>query len=202
MNGGPIEKEPKKKGRIQGANLLRNCKTRQVQMEYLLENMLDPDFSQIECKEVTKIDEEDKLNTAGITWRILNHQGFGSGQHNSDTPPSWGSVAQFMGNIQDYLPRKLRTNQNPRRLWSRLSFQPGATVAEDTEELLNDMCDWLEMIKMKIQDHIASRYFIDGKNQLLETLKRRYKSSWSERTEQSIDANIQDKTIDIKFEQL
>ena len=58
------------------------------------------------------------------------------------------------------------------------------------------MCDWLEMLKMKIQDHIASRYFVDGRSQLLETLKRRYKS------EQSIDASSQDKSIDIKFEQL
>ena len=38
----------KGKHRVVGSNLLQNCKLRQKQMRYLLENMSEPDFSLIE----------------------------------------------------------------------------------------------------------------------------------------------------------
>lgn len=181
--------------RIVGNNLLMNCKTRQKQMEYLLENMTEPDFALITSKSDNTADD-DKLNKAAITFRILNSQGFGNGQHLSNTPPSWGSVANFMASIQDYLPKSLRTNQNPRRLWSRLSFQKNSTqiIAEYTQELLDDMCDWLMTMKTKIEDYITSHYFREGRMNHLEILKRRFKDEWSERTEQNIDANVSSDT--------
>lgn len=181
---------------INGYNLQRNCALRQKQMKYILENMSEPNFSMIESNETLSgtfnLAEHDTLNTAGITWRILNSQGFGSGEHKSNTPPSWGSVANFMASIQDYLPSTLRTKQNPYRLWSYRSFQQNDTqvIAEDTQELLNDMCDWLENMKKKIEDHVSARYFREGKPQYIEVLKRRYKDEWSERTEQTVDANV------------
>ena len=188
--------------RIFGNNLLSNCKTRQKQMKYLMENMIEPDFSLLVSKSVDV--DDDALNTAGITFRILNSQGFGNGSHNSNTPPTWGSVANFMASIQDYLPKSLRTKQNPYRLWSHRSFQQNDTqvISEDTQELLNDMCDWLFKMKYKVEDYIASRYFREGKINHLETLKRRFKDDWSERTEQQVDATIQDNKIDISFEKL
>ena len=188
--------------RICGINLLSNCKTRQKQMKYLMENMREPDFSLLVSKSVDV--DDDTLNTAGITFRILNSQGFGNGSHNSNTPPTWGSVANFMASIQDYLPKSLRTKQNPYRLWSHRSFQQNDTqiIAEDTQELLNDMCDWLFNMKTKIEDYIASRYFRDGRLNHLETLKRRFKDDWSERTEQQVDATIQDNKIEVSFEKL
>lgn len=181
--------------RIQGYNLLRNCKIRQKQMRYLLENMKEPDFSLIECSNSlneTFNTSEETLNTAGITFRILNSQGFGTGKHSSDTKPSWGSVAYFFANIQDYLPKSLRTKQNPYRLWSRWTLRDNDTqiIADETRELLDDMVDWLEMMKRKIMDYITARYFREGKIQYIEMLKRRYKDEWSERTEQNIDANV------------
>lgn len=190
--------------RIFGTNLLANCKRRQKQMRYILDNMKEPDFSLIESKTPAEVNDEEVLNTAGITFRILNSQGFGNGAHSSNTPPSWGSVANFMANIQDYLPKSLRTNQNPYRLWSRFSFQQNdtQTIAEETQELLNDMCDWLFNMKTKIEDYIASMYFREGKSNHLETLKRRYKDDWAERVEQQVDANIQDNKIEIAFEKL
>ena len=123
--------------RIIGNNLLANCKTRQKQMKYLMENMREPNFALIDSKSVDENDEV--LNSAGITYRILNSQGFGNGAHSSNTMPSWGSVANFMASIQDYLPKSLRTKQNPYRLWSHRSFQQNDTqvIAEDTQELLN-----------------------------------------------------------------
>lgn len=187
--------------RIFGNNLLSNCKTRQKQMKYLIENMREPDFSMLVSKSVDENDEV--LNTAGITYRILNSQGFGNGAHNSNTPPTWGSVANFMASIQDYLPKSLRTKQNPYRLWSHHSFQQNDTqvIAEDTKELLNDMCDWLFKMKTKIEDYIASRYFREGKINHLETLKRRFKDDWSSQIEEKIQATTNnDMTINIKFE--
>lgn len=185
---------------INGYNLQRNCALRQKQMKYILENMSEPNFSMIESNDTLSgtfnLANHDTLNTAGITWRILNSQGFGNGEHKSNTPPSWGSVANFMASIQDYLPSTLRTKQNPYRLWSYRSFQQNDTqvIAEDTQELLNDMCDWLENMKKKIEDHVSARYFREGKPQYIEVLKRRYKDEWSERTEQNIDANVNSDT--------
>ena len=187
--------------RIFGKNLISNCKIRQKQMKYLMENMREPDFSMLVSKSVDVDDEA--LNTAGITFRILNSQGFGNGAHNSNTPPTWGSVANFMASIQDYLPKSLRTRQNPRRLWSHYSFQQNSTqtIATETQELLNDMVDWLMTMKNKIEDCIASRYFREGKINHLETLARRFKDDWSTRSEQQIDANTNtDMSINIKFE--
>lgn len=185
---------------INGYNLQRNCALRQKQMKYILENMSEPNFAMIESNDTLSgtfnLASHDTLNTAGITWRILNSQGFGNGEHKSNTPPSWGSVANFMASIQDYLPNNLRTKQNPYRLWSHWSFQKNDTqvIAEATQELLNDMCDWLENMKKKIEDHVSARYFREGKPQYIEVLKRRYKDEWSERTEQNIDANVNSDT--------
>lgn len=188
-------------GRIQGNNLLKNCERRQKQMRYILENMSEPDFSLIECQGSLNdtfniADQSENLNTAGITWRILNSQGFGNASHESNTPPSWGSVANFMAHIQDYLPKSLRTSQNPYRLWSRNSFQQNETqsIAEETQELLDDMCDWLEMMKRKIQDYITAHYFKEGKVQYCEILKRRFKDEWSERNEQKVEAEVKQDT--------
>ena len=200
MCGAPKLEESGK--RICGINLLSNCKTRQKQMKYLMENMREPDFSLLVSKSVDI--DDDALNTAGITFRILNSQGFGNGSHNSNTPPTWGSVANFMASIQDYLPKSLRTKQNPYRLWSHRSFQQNDTqvISEDTQELLNDMCDWLFKMKYKIEDYIASRYFREGKINHLETLKRRFKDEWAERVEQQVDATVQDNKIEVLFEKL
>lgn len=185
---------------INGYNLQRNCALRQKQMKYILENMSEPNFAMIESNDTLSgtfnLANHDTLNTAGITWRILNSQGFGNGEHKSNTPPSWGSVANFMASIQDYLPSSLRTKQNPYRLWSYRSFQHNDTqvIAETTQELLNDMCDWLENMKKKIEDHVSARYFREGKPQYIEVLKRRYKDEWCERTEQTVDANVNSDT--------
>lgn len=186
--------------RINGNNLLINCKTRRKQMKYLMDNMIEPDFALIDDKPVDENDEA--LNTAGITYRILNSQGFGNGAHSSNTLPSWGSVANFMASIQDYLPKSLRTKQNPYRLWSHYSFQQNDTqvIAEDTQELLNDMCDWLFKMKTRIEDCIASRYFRNGRVNHLETLKRRFKDDWSERTERQVDATVQDTELKVIIE--
>ena len=49
-------------------------------------------------------------------------------------------------------------------------------------------------MKKKIEDHVSARYFREGKPQYIEVLKRRYKDEWCERTEQTVDANVNSDT--------
>ena len=190
-----------------GQNILQAAKLRQKQMQYILDNLTEPDFSLIECpKQIAdefNMDNREVLNGAGITWRILNTQGFGNGQHNSSTPPSYGSVANFMRDIQCYLPKSLQSRRPAEKLWSHYSFQVNDTqkFAEKTKELLDQMVEWLIVMRQKIEDYITARYYRDGRLNHLEILKRRYKDDWSEKFEQSVDADVkEDKTVEIIFE--
>ena len=190
-----------------GQNILQAAKLRQKQMQYILDNMTEPDFSLIECpKQIAdefNMDDREVLNGAGITWRILNTQGFGNGQHNSSTPPSYGSVANFMRDIQCYLPKSLQSRRPAEKLWSHWSFQVNDTqkFAEKTKELLDQMVEWLIVMRQKIEDYITARYYRDGRLNHLEILKRRYKDDWSEKIEQSVDADVkEDKNVEIIFE--
>ena len=190
-----------------GQNILQAAKLRQKQMQYILDNLTEPDFSLIECpKQIAdefNMDDRELLNGAGITWRILNTQGFGNGSHSSNTPPSYGSVANFMRDIQCYLPKSLQSRRPAEKLWSHYSFQVNDTqkFAEKTKELLDQMVEWLIVMRQKIEDYITARYYRDGRINHLEILKRRYKDDWSEKFEQSVDADVkEDKTVEIIFE--
>jgi len=186
-------------------NIIQAARVRQKQMQYILDNLTEPDFSLIECpKQIAdefNMDDREVLNGAGITWRILNTQGFGNGQHNSSTPPSYGSVANFMRDIQCYLPKSLQSKRPAEKLWSHWSFQSTNTLAEKTKELLDQMVDWLIMMRQKIEDYMTARYYRDGRMNHLEILKRRFKDDWSEKIEQSVDAAVkEDTTININIE--
>lgn len=186
-------------------NIIQAARVRQKQMQYILDNLTEPDFSLIECpKQIAdefNMDDREVLNGAGITWRILNTQGFGNGQHASSTPPSYGSVANFMRDIQCYLPKSLQSKRPAEKLWSHWSFQSTNTLAEKTKELLDQMVEWLIMMRQKIEDYITARYYRDGRMNHLEILKRRFKDQWAERVEQQIDADVkEDKTVEIIFE--
>jgi len=186
-------------------NIIQAARVRQKQMQYILDNLTEPDFSLIECpKQIAdefNMDDREVLNGAGITWRILNTQGFGNCQHASSTPPSYGSVANFMRDIQCYLPKSLQSKRPAEKLWSHWSFQSTNTLAEKTKELLDQMVEWLIMMRQKIEDYITARYYRDGRMNHLEILKRRYKDDWSEKIEQSVDAAVkEDTTININIE--
>lgn len=183
-------------GKIIGRNLLDGMKLRNKQMRFILENLTEPDLSMMGSS--TSIAdsfgiEEDKgeeFNTQGITWRILNSQGFGNGDHDSNTEPSYMSVAIFMRDIQMYLPKSLRPKKNGYQLWKKGSFNATNTFAEETTELLDQMVDWLWRMKNTIEDLLASRYYVNGRPHHLEMLKRRYKNDWSEKIEQTVDNRI------------
>jgi gluconate kinase len=75
------------------------------------------------------------------------------------------------------------------------------TISDETRELLDDMCDWLEIMKRKIMDYITARYFREGKIQYCEILKRRYKDQYSEKVEQEVVADVvADTSVNIVIE--
>lgn len=191
-------------GKIIGRNLLDGMKLRNKQMRFILENMTEPDLSMMgsssSIAESFGIDEDqgEEFNRQGITWRILNSQGFGNGDHDTSKEPSYMSVAMFMRDIQMYLPKSLRPKKNGYQLWKKGSFNATNTFAEETTALLDQMVEWLWRMKNTIEDLLASRYYVNGRPQHLEMLKRRYKNDWSEKIEQSVDANVsQDTTVNV-----
>ena len=195
-------------GKITGHNLIQGMKARNRQMKFILDNIKEPDLGMMTTGSVASIAESfgmedvhgEDVNTQGITWRILNSQGFGRGAHTEDQEPTYMSVAVFMRDIQCYLPESLRAKRKNYQLWKKGSFNPTNTFSEETTELLDQMVEWLWMMKNKIEDLIASRYFVNGRNHHLEILKRRYKDGWSEKIEQVVDNNISGaKSLKIDF---
>ena len=193
-------------GKIIGRNLLDGMKLRNKQMRFILENLTEPDLSMMgsstSIADSFGIDEDkgEEFNNQGITWRILNSQGFGNGDHDTSKEPSYMSVAFFMRDIQMYLPKSLRPKKNGYQLWKKGSFNATNTFAEETTELLDQMVEWLWRMKNTIEDLLASRYYVNGKPHHLEMLKRRYKNDWSEKIEQSVDSRISGaKSLKIDF---
>lgn len=199
------------RGKIIGHNLIEGSKKRNAQMRFLLENMREPDLGMMQNMTTVKSlesefdleseEEPEWFNSQGITFRILNSQGFGRGRHDTENDPTYMSVAIFMNSIQDYLPESLRSKRDGYQLWKKQSFVSTNTFADDTRELLDRMVNWLIMMRDKIEDLLTSKYYITGKNHQLEMLKRRYKDHWSEKVEQEVVADVnQDTTVNVIFE--
>ena len=164
-----------------GNNILVAKKKRIEQVEYLIENMREPDTR------FKDLFSDDELNTASITLRILNTINHGGPRSNSfDTINSFFSLASFMNSIQEYFPKKMRVKY---RLWSQYSFN-GETLSEEMKEAMQNLSEWFCNMKYKVLDVITGNYYIEGKVQQLEILKRRFKELYSERTEQNINADI------------
>lgn len=198
-------------GKITGYNLLEGCKKRNAQMKFLLKNMREPDLGMMQDPttvrslasgfDLEETKEEEWFNSQGITFRILNSQGFGRGRHDTDNDPTYMSVAIFMNSIQDYLPESLRAKRDGYQLWKRQSFVATNTFSDETRELLDRMVNWLITMRDKIEDQLTSKYYITGKNHQLEMLKRRYKDHWSEKVEQEVVADVnQDTTVNVILE--
>lgn len=172
-----------------GNNILVAKKKRIEQVEYLIENMRKPD---IRFKQQFG---EDELNTASITLRILNTINHGGPKTNSfDTVNSFFSLAMFMNSIQEYFPKDMQVKY---KLWSQYSFN-GDKLSDEMKEAMQNLSEWFCNMKYKVLDVITGNYYIEGKIQQLEILKRRFKELYSERTEQNINADInEDSDINI-----
>lgn len=174
-----------------GNNILVAKKRRIEQVEYLIENMTKPDMR------FKKEFKKDELNTASITLRILNTINHGGPRSNTfDSVNSFFSLAMFMNSIQEYFPKDMQVKY---KLWSPYSFNGGNNVlSEEMTEAMQNLSDWFCNMKYKVLDVITGNYYIEGKIQQLEILKRRFKELYSERTEQNINADInEDSDINI-----
>ena len=172
-----------------GNNILVAKKKRIEQVEYLIENMRNPDTR------FNDLFSDDELNTASITLRILNTINHGGPRSNNfDTVNSFFSLATFMNSIQEYFPKKMQVKY---KLWSQYSFN-GEALSEEMKEAMQNLSEWFCNMKYKVLDVITGNYYIEGKVQQLEILKRRFKELYSERTEQNINADInEDSDINI-----
>lgn len=166
-----------------GNNILVAKKRRIEQVEYLIENMTKPDMR------FKKEFNKDELNTASITLRILNTINHGGPRSNTfDSVNSFFSLAMFMNSIQEYFPKDMQVKY---KLWSPYSFNGGNNVlSEEMTEAMQNLSEWFCNMKYKVLDVITGNYYIEGKIQQLEILKRRFKELYSERTEQNINADI------------
>ena len=174
-----------------GNNILVAKKRRIEQVEYLIENMRKPDTR------FKKEFKNDELNTASITLRILNTINHGGPRSNTfDSVNSFFSLAMFMNSIQEYFPKDMQVKY---KLWSPYSFNGGNNVlSEEMTEAMENLSEWFCNMKYKVLDVITGNYYIEGKVQQLEILKRRFKELYSERTEQNINADInEDSDINI-----
>lgn len=175
-----------------GNNILVAKKRRIEQVEYLIENMRKPDTR------FKKEFNKDELNTASITLRILNTINHGGPRSNTfDSVNSFYSLASFMNSIQEYFPKDMQVKY---KLWSPYSFLEGRNnvLSEEMTEAMQNLSEWFCNMKYKVLDVITGNYYIEGKVQQLEILKRRFKELYSERTEQNINADInEDSDINI-----
>lgn len=92
-----------------------------------------------------------------------------------------------------YLPKSIRNES----LWKKpdkIYSESKQRIANETKEVLDELIEFLNNKKAEIEDYIASSYYVIGKNNHLEVLKRRFKDSWSERTEQNINADVKEDT--------
>ena len=172
---------------------------RRQQLDFLLKNMSYPDLNVYSFK--TLVDAKDISNTiniSGISFRIINSMTHSNKAHSE--LPSYSQIANFMASIQDYLPVTIAERKDVHKLWPICYAEENVSKAERV--LVEDFKQWLYRMRARIEDYVTADFFKSGKYQHLEILKRRYKENWSERTEQQIDATVDDKTIEVKFEEL
>lgn len=151
-----------------GNAIFQAMERRNAQMKYIMENLKEPVLS-------VNIKDTGEFNPAGITWRILNT----SMQHNENRRYEVRNVGWFMANIQQYLPKELRSTGKPLWYYSSCYKDGEERCSESTSEILEQFVDHLNRLKTMIEDTFASEYYGMNKLQCLELLKRRYKD-WND----------------------
>jgi archaellum component FlaC len=108
-----------------------------------------------------------------------------------------------MRNIDSYLPKKIRFGVNASAAWCGRNFQNKESMSEETKELFDKVIDMLMQMKTRIENDLTVKYFMGGKLQYIEILKRRFKNNWTEKIETEnenhdhVDGSM---TLEIKFE--
>lgn len=173
-------------------------KKREKQFKFLLENFTKPVLESDGFGEIKY--ESDGYSPTGISLAILNCN-IENTFHKDQISPN--QIATFMSKIQGYLPKNLRSSDRRcKPLFTSNSYSGGCVFAQDTLELLDAIREWYLEMKSRIMNDITFRYFVQGKVQYNEILKRRFKNEYSEKVEQVVQADVKsDSAINIVIDE-
>lgn len=161
-------------------------KKRHAQMKFLLETFDKPVLEADGFGDI-KINE-DGYSPTGISLSILNCNIENNSKGDTISP---NQIATFMSHVQGYLPFKLRpSDYRCKPLWTYNTFSSNCDIGEESLSLIDAMREWYLSNKKKIMNDITFRYYLDGKTQYGEILKRRFKNEYSEKVEQAVQANV------------
>ena len=170
---------------------------REKQFKFLLENFTKPVLESDGFGEIKY--EDNGYSPTGISLAILNCNIENTFQKDQISP---NQIATFMSRIQGYLPKELRKSDSKcKPLFTHNSYSGGCQFAPETLELLDAMREWYLEMKYRIMNDITFKYYVEGKIQYNEILKRRFKNEYSEKVEQAVQADVKsDRQINITFE--
>lgn len=175
----------------------QRMKKRIAQMQFLLKEFTKPVIYIDGMGEMEY--DTNGYSPTGITMTIINYMSKSPNGFNYTT------ISSFMAKIQGYLPETLRIttakcqrkNKNESPLWNprNINNTKPDEIGEETKEYLDLMIDWLYDMKMKCMNNLTFEYLTKGKPQYIEVLKRRYKDEYSEKVEQSVNADVKSDNI-------
>ena len=172
-------------------------KRRNAQMKFLLENFKKPVLLSDEKGDIKY--DENGYSPTGISLAILNCN---IENNCKGDVISTNQISTFMSHIQGYLPKDLRpSDYRCKPLFTYNTFSSNCDIGEDTMELLESMREWYYSMKYQIMNDITFKYYMSGKIQFNELLKRRFKNEYSEKVEQTVQAAVKaDNSINIIVE--
>ena len=165
-----------------GTHIIR-MKKRHAQMKFLLENFVKPVVNVNGMGEMEY--EDDGYCPSGITMALLNS---GAEERMVGEKISPKQFSTFMMHIQSYLPEKLRPRKDCKEVWSYSTFH--RDIGEETQKLLDECIDWHHDMRAQVLNTLSFNYFTQGRLQYLEIMKRRWKSKYSEKVEQAVQADV------------
>ena len=185
-------------GHATDLNRLRMNK-RLAQMKFLLENFSKPVLVADANGDIKF--EENGYSPTGISLALLNSNIENVCRGDVISP---NQIATFMSHVQGYLPKELRpSDYRCKPIFTYNTFSSNCDMGEETKEVIEAMREWYYCMKRQIMNDITFKYYREGKVQYNEILKRRFKNEYSEKVEQSVDANVNsDNQINIVVEQI
>ena len=171
---------------------------REKQFKFLLENFTKPVLESDGFGDIKY--EENGYSPTGISLAILNCNMENRFNKEEISPQQ---IATFMARIQGYLPKGLRKSDSRcKPLFTNHSYSGNCEFAPDTLELLDAMREWYLEMKYRIMNDITFKYYMEGKMQYNEILKRRFKNEYSEKVEQAVEAAVKtDNSINIVIDE-
>jgi hypothetical protein len=177
-----------------GGTYVIRMKKRHAQMKFLLENFVKPVVMLDGFGEMKY--ENDGYCPTGITFALMNSGAEERMVGDTITPKQFST---FMMHVQTYLPKKLQVRKDCKDVWTYHTFNN--EIGEETQKLLDECIAWYHSMRSQILDTVAFNYFTQGKPQYIELLKRRWKSKYSEKVEQAVQADVKsDNSINIIVE--